>query len=125
VTQKLEKIRDFCNECDGEGEVSECCQGGCDEHRCSECGRFCRTDVCHNCEGQGCTEYCLGDEVEVFVCVWSEEYLKDQLYRPKAVGDTKTYEGKLVEIVDNWNVRVRIPKKRKTVDIKLEDISTR
>ena len=70
--------------------------------------------------GQGFSEDCLGDEVDIFVCVWSEDYLKEHLYVPKEVGDTKDFSGVLVEIVDNWNVVVKVGKKN--VNVKIEDI---
>ena len=122
MSKKLEKIRNFCAECDGEGEVSVCCQAGVHEGRC-ECGKFCKSDYCCYCEGNGYTEYSLGDEVDIFVCVWSEEYLQKQLYVPKEVGDTKTFTGDIVEIVDKWNVVVKIG--RKKVNVKIEDLSIR
>ena len=123
MTQKLEKIRSYCIECGGEGEVSNCCKAQVDNKRCVDCGRFCRIDVCYNCEGYGYQEFCVGDEVDVFVCVWSEEYLKEALYKPKKVGDTKTFTGEIVEIVDNWNTFVKIDKKK--IKVKIEDLETR
>ena len=120
MTQKLEIIRDFCDQCGGSGDVSSCCSAEFDDGRCSECGRFCIAEHCHNCEGQGFTEYSLGDEVDIFVCVWSEDYLKEQLYVPKEVGDTKDFSGVIVELVDNWNVIVKVGKK--LVNVKIEDI---
>ena len=65
------------------------------------------------------------DEVDVFVCVWSPEYLKEMLYMSKKVGDTKNYTGKITEIIDEFNVEVRIDQKRKKFKIGLEEISTR
>ena len=124
MSEKLEKIRDFCEHCYGSGDVSACCNAEVDDGRCQACGRFCKIDVCHNCDGRGYNEYHVGDEVEVFVCVWTDEYLKDLLYHPKKVGDTRTYRGKIVEFIDKWNVRVRVPKKRKVIEVKLEDIET-
>ena len=55
--------------------------------------------------------------------MWSEEYLKDQLYRPKEVGDTKDFTGKLIEIIDDWNTIVKIGKKK--VNVKIENLSKR
>ena len=124
MTKKLEIIRDICNECGGEGEVSHCCRAEIDEdNRCLACGRYSRKDVCNNCEGWGHTEYKLGDEVDVFVCVYSDDYLKDALYKPKKLGDTKTFVGNIVDIPDNWHVDVKIG--RKKINIKLEDIEIR
>lgn len=120
MTKKLEIIRDFCDQCCGSGDVSGCCSAEVDDGRCSECGRFCTAEHCHCCEGQGFTEYSVGDEVDIFVCVWSEEYLQKQLYVPKAVGDTKDFSGEIVEIIDNWNLVVKVG--RKKVNVKIEDI---
>ena len=119
--EKITEVRDFCDKCDGEGNVSECCGAYTNEHRCASCGRFCSVDSCHNCNGEGHIDYHIGDEVEVFLCVWSEDYLQDQLYKPKDYGDSKTFIGKIVEFVDKWSAVVLIKKKK--VDVKLEDLT--
>lgn len=85
-----EYLQMVCMECGGEGEISMCCQDSIYQGRCACCGRYSKTDVCCNCNGYGVLEYRVGDEVEVFVCVWSPEYLKDLLYVPKKVGDRKS-----------------------------------
>lgn len=121
--KKLEKIREICRECGGEGKLSSCCQAESYDGRCGICGRFCKIEICHDCYGEGFNTYKLGDEVEIFVCIWSEEYLKDQLYRPKKLGDSKNFDGKLIEILDNWNVIVKVG--RKKIKVKIEDISIR
>lgn len=123
MTKKLEVIRDYCCECGGEGEVSHCCQAEVDDHRCLSCGRYCKKEVCYSCEGYGHTEYRLGDEVDIFVCVWSEDYLKKQFYGWKDDMSSKTHTGDIVEIVDNWNLIVKVG--RKKINVKVEDISTR
>lgn len=123
MSEKLEKIRDFCCECGGEGKTSHCCQDELDDDRCTNCGRYCKKDVCGYCEGRGYTEYHVGDEVEVFVCVYSDDYLKDQLYKPKAVGDTKTFQGKILGFEDRWNALVKIG--RKKVRVKIDDLTMR
>jgi len=123
MSNKIVEVKIFCDECGGEGEVSSCCNTEFDEHRCGGCGRFCGVDTCHNCEGAGYNEYHVGDEVDVFVCIWSEEYLQNQLYKPKYAGDSKEFTGKIIEFVDKWNTVLRIGKKK--VNVKLDDISQR
>ena len=123
MSEKIIKVRDFCDHCDGEGNVSECCEGYIDEHRCGSCGRFCSVNLCHNCNGEGHTDYHIGDEVDVFVCVWSEDYLQDQLHKTKDPDDSKTFTGKIIEFVDKWNAVVLIGKKK--ISVKIEDISFR
>lgn len=124
MTEKLEKIRNYCNDCDGEGDVSECCNGYVDDKRCLSCGRFCKIEVCHNCEGYGYQEFSLDDEVDVFVCAWSEEYLIDALFKPKGRDmESKTFTGVILELPDIWHAIVKIDKKK--INIKVEDLSIR
>jgi len=123
MSEIIKQVRDYCEECQGEGHISECCSAEVDNGRCISCGRFCSKDVCHNCEGAGYLEYKVGDEVDIFVCVWSEDYLKNQLYKPKELGDTKDFTGKIIEFPDRWNVVVKVGKKK--INVKLEDISVR
>ena len=128
--EKVTEVRDYCDECGGEGDVSGCCSAEVDDGRCVNCSRFCYTDPCHNCEGAGHVDYHIGDEVDIFLCVWSEQYLTDQFKDlkifgrlPKEVGDSRIFTGNLIEFTDRWNVIVKIGKKK--INVKLEDISTR
>ena len=110
--EKLEILRHMCHECSGDGEVSHCCQAEVmnvnGKNRCYACTRFCKVEYCHNCNASGWLEYRVGDEVSVFVCMFSRRELQDQLYHPKVRGDTKTYYGKNVELVDDEHVMVKI-----------------
>jgi hypothetical protein len=117
-------IEKMCLECCGEGEMSACCQDYVNNGRCAACGRFCKTDYCCECQGEGRLRFCKGDEVEVFVCVWSPEYLKELLYMPKKVGDTKTYRGEITKIIDDWNAEVKLRGKRDRVKIHIEELQT-
>ena len=108
MSKKLEKIRKICMECGGEGKISRCCQAEAWQGKCGNCGRFCKTDYCPYCDGVGYLDYRVGDNIQVFICVWSPEELKDQLYHPKVLGDTKTYEGKIVEFEDEFSAWVKI-----------------
>jgi hypothetical protein len=64
------------------------------------------------CQGRGYVEYGVGDEVLIFVCIYSDESLKTQLYCPKRLGDTKTFEAVITDIIDDFNIEVRIKYKR-------------
>jgi len=123
MSEKITRVRDYCDHCGGEGDVSECCSAEVDEHRCVDCGRFCGKDVCQYCEGAGYIEYNIGNEVDIFVCVWSEDYLTKQLHKPKDVDDVKTYSGKIVEFIDRHNAIVKVGKKK--INVKIEDIQFR
>lgn len=118
MTKKLEKIVNICPECGGEGVLSKCCDNYIDNGRCLACGRFCKKDFCHECGGEGTMTYEIGTEVHIFVCVWSDISLQLELdYFPEAVGDTKTFRGKISDIVDDWNVKVRIGRKKYKISI--------
>jgi len=130
TTKKLEKIRNLCHECSGEGEVSQCCQAEVmvvnGRKRCYACTRFCKSDYCGNCNAEGWLEYKVGDEVLVFVCMFSRRELQDQLYHSKNKGDTKTFEGKIVEIVSDDEVMVKIKyRKSGLVKINVDDLEVR
>ena len=123
MSDKITRIRDYCDECGGEGDVSGCCSAEVDENRCVSCGRFCQSEPCHNCEGMGHVEFNVGDEVDIFVCGWSEMYLREQLHEPKDIEDTKTFTGKILEFPSRWDSIVKVGKKK--VNIKIEDLSVR
>ena len=118
MSKNLEKIINVCPECGGEGVLSECCSNYIEDSRCLDCGRYSRTDCCHECNGEGVMKYEVGTEVEIFVCVWSSLDIQLELdYHPEAVGDTKTFKGKISDIVDEWNVKVRIGRKKYNVSV--------
>lgn len=121
---KLKTIREYCNDCNGEGMVSSCCHAEHFANRCGECGKFCRSEPCHECHGQGYEEYSIGDEVVIFLCVYSEKYLLEQFnYKPKKLGDNKTFEGEIVEFIDKFNANVKINKK--IYNVKIQDLEVR
>lgn len=120
--KKMKTVTRCCDECCGTGDISWCCGAGVDAGRCEVCGRFCKARPCDNCWGAGYLKYDVGDDVEVFVCCWSPEYLKDLLYRPKKLGDTKTYSGKITDIIDEFKFEVHIDQKRKKYVIGVEEL---
>jgi len=119
----VDKITKHCDECQGEGYVSACCSMEVDGKKCLGCGKFCKKEVCHYCGGQGYFEYKAGDEIEVFICIYSPEYLKDALYKPKKLGDTKTFNGKIIALTDNWTAVVKIKRKKEEFKIKIDDLT--
>jgi len=118
-------IEKWCLECNGEAMVSRCCGDYVDGNKCACCGRFCKADVCCECEGQGYLRFAAGDEIDIFVCVYSPEYLKDLLYKPKKYGDSKIYRGEITKIVDEWHVEVKLQGKAKPIKINIEELETR
>jgi len=124
VKKSGDYIEKWCLECNGEGEISACCQDYVDNGRCAVCGRFCKTDTCCECEGQGYLRFGVGDEIEVFVCVYSPAYLKELLYSPKELGDAKTYRGTITKLVDEHHVEVKLRGKAKPVKIHIEELQT-
>lgn len=123
MNEKITKVEKHCHECGGEGDVSGCCSAEVDGGRCMSCGRFCHVDECHDCSGHGCLEFNVGDQVDIFVCAWTEQYLQDQLYKSKHVNDSKTFTGKIIDFVDEWNAIVKVGKKK--INVKLDDLNIR
>jgi len=52
---------EYCDDCYGEGSISDCCMDGVDDGRCMQCGKFAKTTVCANCEGAGHVDFYVGD----------------------------------------------------------------
>ena len=122
MTKKLEIIRKFCTECNGDGKTSYCCNAHCDNHRCSACGKYCKKCQCGDCDGNGYIEYKVGDDVKIFVCMWSTEYLRNNLFQPKILGDTKTFQAKIIAIIDEFHVMVNIKDHRiNELDVDIEE----
>lgn len=119
----LDVLTQYCSECMGSGEVSSCCGSDVEGNRCTLCNKFCRVEVCMDCNGQGFNEYRINDEVEIFVCVWSPEYLRKSLYDTNEIGDTKTFRGKIIKIIDDFTVEVKV-KWNGIHKIKIDDITT-
>jgi len=119
----IKKVRQYCEDCYGVGEVSSCCNSDCENGRCLLCGRYCKEVPCDNCWGQGYIDYEVGDEVEIFVCAYSDEYLWNSLHKPKHIEDSKTFTGKIKSFIDDKNAVVRIG--RKEVNIEIKDLSIR
>jgi hypothetical protein len=119
-------IEKWCLECNGEGRISACCgEYVSPDNRCGICGRFCKTDWCCECNGEGYRRYARDDEIEVFVCIWSPDYLKDLLYKPKKQGDTKTYRGVITKIFpDDNRAEVRLRGKKEKMIIDIDELNT-
>ncbi len=121
---KLTQISKTCHQCEGAGYISSCCDAPINEHenRCEYCGKFCKKNYC--CEGY--ETFKVGDEVDIFVCIYSPEYIKNYFYKPKKQGDNKTYQGIILEIIDESNVIVKVKYSRKEpIKINIEEISER
>jgi len=118
-------IEKWCLECNGEGELSQCCGDYVDNGKCCICGRFCKTYVCCDCEGSGYLRFSKDDEVEVFVCIYSPDYLKELLYVPKKLGDSKTYRGVITKIFpDDNRAEVKLEGKRNKVVVHIDELNT-
>lgn len=118
----LTQISKPCNQCDGAGFLSSCCDAPIDDrdNRCEYCGKFCRKNFC--CEGYDIFK--VGDEVEIFVCIYSPEHIKEYFYKPKKLGDNKSYRGEILEIIDDFNVLVKVRYSRKEpIKLSIEEIS--
>jgi hypothetical protein len=112
-------------ECNGEGRISACCGEYVDGNKCAVCGRFCKTDVCCDCEGVGYLRFAKDDEILVFVCTYSPEYLKALLYEPKKQGDTKTYRGVITKIFpDDNRAEVKLRGKKEKLLIDIDELNT-
>jgi len=107
----------------GDGQISECCHDVTDGNRCSLCGKFCHIEVCMDCNGQGFTDFHIGDEVEIFVCVWSPQYLIENLYKVKNCDDSKFFRGKITKLIDDRTVEVKV--NRKLLNIGIDEIISR
>ena len=118
-------LKRWCEHCYGE-DLSECCDAEVDGNRCLVCGKFCTSRPCHECEGRGYMEYRVGNEVLIFVCIYSGNAVKE-LYDPKKLGDTKTFEAVITDIIDDFNIEVRIKYKRgkKTYVLSPDDLEIR
>ena len=117
---KRNKVSRLCPDCNGYGAVSSCCNSGTDDNRC-DCGRFCRQDFCHKCGSECELVYRVGDQIELMVWGGSPKWIKETLYNPKGYFDTKFYYGKIVEIIDDNYVSVKL-RKRPEIVVMLEDI---
>lgn len=109
------KIYKVCRECAGSGQgYSNCCDSEIDNGRCISCGRFCKNNICYECEGSGSFEIEKKSEVEFYVNKDSPKYLKAQLKK------RKTYRGIVKFIIDKETVLVRLSSK--LVAVKINDI---
>lgn len=113
-----------CDECYGEGSLSSCCAGGVHDGKCDICGKFCKKEMCFQCEGRGLIEYNINDDVEIFVCAFSSESLKDQInYYPKNIDQIKTFKGKIIEIINNKKIKVYIKYYKKEIIIDPNEVN--
>lgn len=112
-----------CDECYGEGSMSSCCGENVYNGKCGVCGKFCKEEVCLECNGRGLIEYNINDDVEIFVCTFSSKSLKDQInYHPKKRGQFKTFKGKIKEIVDDKKIKVYIKYYKKEIIINPNEV---
>ena len=125
MEKKLDKVGIICDVCGGEGYISKCCGGYVDTYnRCSECNKFCKKECCYDCGGEGETIYKIGDDVDIFICIYSNVYLKALLsYQPLKRGESKTFHGTIKEFVDRYKAVVEID--GTNYNINIEDISLR
>ena len=124
------KAIQLCPECYGDGEMSECCNGSVDadisgkKTRCAICNKFCRIDICHECQGEGEIIYRIGVPVEFYVDRYSPQWLQELLYRPKPglLNNTKGFKGTIVDIVDHFTVYVKIKYSGQLLKLPVEEI---
>lgn len=120
-SNNINQIHKFCYECDGNGYVSSCCQATMYDGKCSICGKFTKQDFCTECGGEGEIVYKIGSKVEIFICIHSNEKLKETFYKPKKESDVKIFKGTIIEIVDDINVMVKV-KYKGVYKLNIEDI---
>lgn len=67
----LKKLVKTCPDCYGYSDMSQCCGEMAEPTKntyvCGGCGKFCRADVCHTCEGYGELTFEKGTEVRFFI----------------------------------------------------------
>ena len=112
----------ICEECGGEGRISSCCNNYVDGNKCAECGKFCRTEICIDCHGEGDITYHVDDDVEIFVGNFSSTHIKENLFWPKNYDDFKIFRGKITRIINDSTVEVKI-KRKGIYDIDIHDIT--
>lgn len=123
LVKDMKSTEHYCDDCGGSGDISSCCDAELDGNRCMSCNRFCSIDVCLACQGAGSLTYSVGDNVDIFVCAYSSDKLKKQLYNAKKVGDSKTFSGKITKILDKgWSLKVKVKRKPKEVKVELSDV---
>lgn len=114
----MNNITLICGECCGYGESSSCCNDYIDNNKCNCCGKFCRSDMCYECEGKGKIKYSIGDDVEINLNLYSSDSLKKELsYHPKNIKDSKIINGKIIEILDKNYCKVKIKYSKKEIKI--------
>lgn len=112
-------ITKICDECGGTGFISACCGAELDGHRCSYCNKFAKTAFC--C-GDGFENYKIGDDVFVHVCIYDRDYLKENLYNPKEHGNSKTFKGKILKIIDDYFIDVKIKYRNKVLRLEISEV---
>lgn len=125
----MNEVTLVCEDCYGDGELSSCCMEGMEDNRCMACGKFTKSDICGRCNGTGHIKYSIGDQVSIFVCVWSPYILQEKLYRPPimmtvkgAEITSKTFYGRIEDIVDERHALVKIKYTQQLVTLPLEEM---
>lgn len=110
-----------CSTCDGyDYRFCKNCGQDVDQYnRCGECNRFVKTEPCPECYGEGFeAEYVVGEKVQLYVSDYSNKEIRDH------VGfkgfKYKTYSAKIVDIVADDEVTIRV--KGKEITISTEEI---
>lgn len=122
MNKKRTTIRIDCLKCNYDGDVSSCCGAEADGNRCTLCNKFCSVHPCGDCEGMGYNEFTVGETYEIFVCIHSPEELKRTLYNTKELGDAKSFECELKEIIDDFTVRVEVEGKKNLLTISVDEL---
>lgn len=108
MSNDIKTITKECYECNGEGFVSSCCSSAVDDNRCSLCQKFCKKEYC--CEGNEIFK--VGDEVRLFVCIYSPDNLKSLFSKKiKKLGDSVFKNCKITSIIDSYNIEIKVPYK--------------
>lgn len=119
----MNSITLICGECNGYGESSSCCNDYINNNKCNCCGKFCRSEICYECDGEGEIIYSIGDHVEINVNIYSLNSLKKELsYYPKNLQDSKTFNGNIIQIVDKNYCKVKIKYSKKEIKIQYNEL---
>lgn len=114
-------IKKKCMKCNHVGNISDCCSSELYGNRCGGCHKFCSSEVCNECRGSGYISFFLNKIYKIFVCIFSSKEVK-RLYKPKKYKDMKEFECKIVNIMDNNNVKIMVGEVGKTIIVEIDDL---
>lgn len=114
----MKTIYKICSQCYGHDvQYSICCDAETDNQRCSNCGKFCKTEPCSECNGFSPYQIKINDTVQVFVYKNSPKYLIEQFN--KRINKSHIYYGKVIDIFNNTLV---IKTSTRTLKVDIQDV---